>query len=88
MDMVQPHLCHSDPFLGTARHLARRQRNARVQDERVCDGATRAPEDIPQDAGIQPGVAPGQVLHLAPLDPQIQRIQPAQQGSKWPCVSP
>ncbi len=68
------HLSHGNAFLRAARHLARRQRHASIQIERVCNSVLCAPKHILQYAGVQACIAPSKILHLTPFNAQVQRV--------------
>ena len=72
----QSYLCHSNTLLRAACHLTCSQSHPRVQVECICNGVLRSTKDILKDAGVQCCIAPSKVLHLTPLDAQVQGIQP------------
>mmetsp|Transcript_7669 Transcript_7669/g.20905 ORF Transcript_7669/g.20905 Transcript_7669/m.20905 type:complete len:209 (+) Transcript_7669:323-949(+) len=67
-------LCHSNSLLDIRRTFARRERHAGVQIQRIRHRIPRTPKHVPENRRIQRRVTARQILHIAPWNTKIQRI--------------
>ena len=65
---------HGNALLRAACHLTCSESHSSIQIEGVCNGILRSTENVLEDAGIQCCIAPSKVLHLTPLDAQVQGV--------------